>query len=93
MFYVFDSSLGYNCIIRLGKIHNLYTETLKYVLDVNRDLKVLNHNFRVFSRHVKNFLFVKKIRKYFTPHHLFEIQLGKKTIRQTIEEIKNKKLH
>ena len=92
MFYVFESSFGYNCVIRLGKIHNFSPETLKYVLEVNRDLKVLNHNFKVLSRHVKEFLFIKKIRKYFTPFHLFEIQLGVKTMRQTIEEIKQKKL-
>lgn len=93
MLYVFESSLGYNCTIRLGKIHNISPETLKYVLEVNRDLKVLNHNFKVLSRHVKNFIFIRKIQKYFTPHHLFQIQLGEKTMRQIINEIKNRRLH
>jgi len=93
MLYVFESSLGYNCVIRLGKIHNFSPETLKYVLEINHDLKVLNHNFKVLSRHVKHFLLIRKIQKYFTPHHLFQIQLGEKTMRQIINEIKNRRLH
>ena len=91
--YAFDSSFGYNTIVRLGKIYDFSPETMKYALEVNRDLKVLNHNFRVLSRCVKHYIFVKKIRRYFTPHHLFEIQIGIRTMRHTIEEIKNKKLH
>ena len=86
MLYVFESSLGYNCTIRLGKIHNISPETLKYVLEVNRDLKVLNHNFKVLSRHVKNFIFIRKIQKYFTSSFLN--QLGEKIMRQIINEIK-----
>jgi hypothetical protein len=90
--YAFESSFGYNTMVRLGRIYEFSPETMKYALEVNRDLKVLNHNFRVLSRCVKQYLFIKRIRRYFTPHYLFEIQIGIRTMRQTIEEIKNKKL-
>lgn len=89
-YFAFESCYGYNSIIRLGKLHQFHLETVKYILETNPDLIVLNHHFKVLSRRVKDFLLIQKIRKYFTPFHLYEIQLGIRTMRQTIEEIKQK---
>ena len=89
--YAFESSYGYNSIVRLGKIYTFTSEeSMMYLIDVNRDLKVLNHAFRVFTRYVKHHLILHKIKKYFTPKHLFLIQHGEKSIEQIINEIKSR---
>jgi len=90
-YYAFESSYGYNSVVRLGKIYTFTSdESMMYLIDVNRDLKVLNHAFRVFTRCVKYYLFLHKIKKYFTFKHLFSIQTREKSIEQIINEIKIK---
>jgi len=90
-YYAFDSSYGYNSVVRLGKIYTFTSkESMMYLIDINHDLKVINHAFRVFARHVKHHLFLHKIKKYFTPQHLFSIQIREKSIKQIINEIKTK---
>jgi len=89
-YYAFDSSYGYNSTIRLGKIYTFSSkEYMIYLIDVDRDLKVINHAFRVFTRFVKQYLFLLKIKKFFTPQHLFLTQTGEKSITQIIMEITN----
>ena len=63
-----------------------------YFIDIIRDLKVINHAFRVFTRFVKQYLFLLKIKKFFTPKHLFLTQTGEKSITQIIMEITNRVL-
>lgn len=92
MHCAFESCYGYNTSVRTGKIYHFSDKALIYILEVNHDLKMLNHNFKVLSRQIKKYLLIKKIIKYFKPHHLLDIQLGIKTIRGTIEEIKKKHL-
>ena len=90
-YYAFESSYGYNSLVRLGRIYTFTSEeSMKYLIIINRDLKVLNHAFRVFTRYVKHHLFLHKIKKYFTPKHLFLIQNREKSIEQIINEIKSK---
>ena len=85
--YVFESCLGYNPLIRLGKIYEFSPETIIYVLETNPDLKIINHYFKLVSRLFKTYILRKKIRKYFTPKVFYEIQLGKKTITQVMNRI------
>tara|TARA_B100001093_G_scaffold429112_1_gene424191 strand:+ start:21 stop:308 length:288 start_codon:yes stop_codon:yes gene_type:complete len=92
MHCAFESCYGYNTSVRTGKIYHFSDKALIYILEINHDLKMLNHNFKVLSRQIKKYLLIKKIRRYFTPHYLFEIQIGIRTMRQTIEEIKKKHL-
>ena len=87
--YVFESCLGYNPLIRLGKIYEYSPETIIYILETNPDLKILNHYFRLISRLFKIFILKKKIKKYFTPKVFYEIQIGEKTMTQVIYQIKN----
>ena len=89
-YYAFESSYGYNSLVRLGRIYTFTSEeSMKYLIVINRDLKVLNHAFRVFTRYVKRYLSLHKIKKYFTPKHFFLIQRGEKSINQIINEIMN----
>ena len=75
MLYVFESSLGYNCSIRLGKIHNFSPETLKYVLEVNHDLKVLNHNFKIQKADKITYLNLKGLIKRLKTNPFFIINI------------------
>ena len=91
IYAVFESSYGYNTSLRLGKLYQFTSmETIKYLLDVNPDVVLLNHTFRKFIKKVKIWLLKKKItkeiRKKIKPHHLLELQLGK-TWRQIFSEV------
>ena len=88
---VFESTYGYNNTLRLGKIY-IFTslDTIKYLLEVNRDLIVLNYKFNQFIRLARKSLHNKKvmklIRSRIKPNHHLEIQLGK-TWRQIFSEL------
>lgn len=90
MRYVFNSLYGYNSLIRIGRIYYFSpTESLVYLLQVNRDLILLNNTFYKFFRHCKYYIKLKRLTKYFTPNHLRSIELGEKTIKQIKNEILN----
>ena len=91
IYAVFESSYGYNTSLRLGKLYQFTSmKTIKYLLDVNPDVVLLNHTFKKFIKKVKIWLLKKKIteeiRKKIKPHHLLELQLGK-TWRQIFSEV------
>lgn len=91
IYAVFESSYGYNTSLRLGKLYQFSSmKTIKYLLDVNPDVVLLNHTFKKFIKKVKIWLLKKKIteeiRKKIKPHHLLELQLGK-TWRQIFNEV------
>ena len=91
IYAVFESSYGYNTSLRLGKLYQFTSmKTIKYLLDVNPDVVLLNHTFKKFIEKVKIWLLKKKIteeiRKKIKPHHLLELQLGK-TWRQIFSEV------
>jgi hypothetical protein len=91
IYAVFESSYGYNTSLRLGKLYQFTSmETIKYLLDVNPDVVLLNHTFKKLIKKVKIWLLKKKIteeiRKKIKPHHLLELQLGK-TWRQIFSEV------
>lgn len=91
IYAVFESSYGYNTSLRLGKLYQFSSmKTIKYLLDVNPDVVLLNHTFKKFIKKVKIWLLKKKIteeiRKKIKPHHLLELQLGK-TWRQIFSEV------
>lgn len=91
IYAVFESSYGYNTSLRLGKLYQFTSmETIKYLLDVNPDVVLLNHTFKKFIKKIKIWLLKKKIteeiRKKIKPHHLLELQLGK-TWRQIFSEV------
>ena len=91
IYAVFESSYGYNSSLRLGKLYLFSSmETIKYLLEVNPDIILLNHTFNKLIRKVKRWILKKKIikllRKRIKPHHLLELQLGK-TWRQIFSEI------
>lgn len=84
-YYAFESTYGYNNTIRLGKIHKFTSpDTLKYILEVNVDLIELSYRFRIFSKHVKYFLKVRKIRKRFKIEYIHLVELGLATWRQLL---------
>ena len=91
IYAVFESSYGYNTSLRLGKLYQFTSmETIKYLLEVNPDIILLNHTFKKLIKKVKRWLLKKKIseeiRKKIKPHHLLELQLGK-TWRQIFREV------
>ena len=91
IYAVFESSYGYNTSLRLGKLYQFTSMgTIKYLLEVNPDVILLNHTFKKLIKKVKKWLLKKKIiqeiRKKIKPHHLLELQLGK-TWRQIFNEV------
>ena len=89
--FVFESTYGYNTSIRPGKIYFFQSnETVRYLLQVNPDLILLNRVFNIFIMNIKKKLKmnrdIKLIQKKFKPEHLFRIQLGERT-RTIINEI------
>ena len=91
IYAVFESSYGYNTSLRLGKLYKFTSvETIKYILEVNHDIILLNHTFKKLIKKVKIWLLKKKlteeIRKKIKPHHLLELQIGK-TWRQIFSEV------
>ncbi len=88
MYCVFESTYGYNSSIRLGKIYYFPSkETIVYLLEVNKDLVLLNSKFRYFSLFIKRFLFYKNIRKYITIDDLKKRELGLTTIDFLLREL------
>ena len=91
IYAVFESSYGYNSSFRLGKLYFFTSmDSIKYILEVNPDIILLNHTFNKLIKMVKRWLLKKKtidlLRNKIKPRHLFEVQLGK-TWRQIFSEI------
>ena len=79
---VFESSYGYNTTLRLGKIYVFTSlDSIKYLLEVNKDLILLNYQFNKFNKLARKYLKYKiamrMLKKKFNPIFLHEIQLGK----------------
>jgi hypothetical protein len=88
MYYAFESCYGYSSSIRLGRIYCFSSrEYIVYLLEVNKDLRLLNHIFRKFSRHVRKYLFYKNIKKYITIQDILDRELGIVNIHYLIREI------
>lgn len=84
-YYAFESNYGYNNTVRLGKIYEFTSnETMVYLLEVNHDLRELSFIFRKFSRYVKNYLYILKVRKRFRIEYLFLVETGQATWRQLL---------
>lgn len=88
MYCVFESTYGYNSSIRLGKVYYFPSkETIVYLLEVNKDLILLNSKFRYFSLFIKRFLFYKNIKKYITIQDILDRELGITNIHYLLREI------
>ena len=62
IYAVFESSYGYNTSLRLGKLYQFTSMgTIKYLLEVNPDVILLNHTFKKLIKKVKKWLLKKKI--------------------------------
>jgi len=86
---VFYSTYGYNTSIRDGKIYDFNKNTIKYLLEVNKDLILLSTIFKkFFVRIINNRRLIKFICKNYKNfiNFLFLREIGKTTI--TIEKNK-----
>tara|TARA_B100000035_G_scaffold61816_3_gene49975 strand:+ start:10482 stop:10760 length:279 start_codon:yes stop_codon:yes gene_type:complete len=86
---VFYSTYGYNTSIRNGKIYDFNKNTIKYLLEVNKDLILLSNIFKkFFLRIINNRRLIKYICKNYKNfiNFLFLREIGKTNI--TIEKNK-----
>tara|TARA_E500000178_G_C16525429_1_gene531975 strand:+ start:321 stop:581 length:261 start_codon:yes stop_codon:yes gene_type:complete len=83
-YYAFKSLYGYNCTIREGKILAFTSnETLKYILEINKDLIEIMSVFRLHLRRsvIAMHRIIKFKKKYKIPEDLIKRELGLLTFR------------
>lgn len=62
MYVAFKSTYGYNTTVREGKLYYLSKNTIKYLLEVNKDLILLSFFIKMFCLKVRSYLFFRFIK-------------------------------
>ena len=73
----FESSYGYNSLVRIDRLYTFNTrETVKYLLEVNLDLVDKSMWLRFFIHKIKKYLRVLRILKKINAGHIRSVEIG-----------------
>ena len=76
----FINSLGYSCLIRIGKLYTIPKEHYIYLMEYNEDLVDISHTIRRFLYKCREIIMLKTLVKNLTSKDLYRRELGLVTI-------------